>query len=243
MSLKDKLSVLLKSGYEEEKALYGRIDQNERLKEGTLEKWTVKDIIGHITYWKKHTVENIKASLQGENPQKVDNLEKVNEEVFNANRDSSWEEITAYQEQVYYSFNNLVVDLHDRWLDNAETLPWQEGRRFWRIIAGSGYLHPIAHIAEYYFRRGENDLGISLHEKSASLTKDLSDDPEWVAVVKYNLACCHALSGQPQKAIDGLRESLKLNPDLTEWSKEDPDFSSIREYHDYKMLYESKNDI
>jgi hypothetical protein len=35
-----------------------------------------------------------------------------------------------------------------------------------------------------------------------------------------------------------LREALKLNPGLTEWSKEDPDFEPIREEAVYKAIYE-----
>jgi len=38
-------------------------------------------------------------------------------------------------------------------------------------------------------------------------------------------------------AIAQLGEALRLNPDLTEWSKQDPDFASIREEPAYRSLY------
>jgi len=55
--------------------------------------------------------------------------------------------------------------------------------------------------------------------------------------VRYNLACCYALAGQAEKAMDALREALRLAPDLTEWSKQDPDLVSLRERPDYQSLY------
>jgi hypothetical protein len=55
--------------------------------------------------------------------------------------------------------------------------------------------------------------------------------------VRYNLACHYALSGQKERAISGLREALTLNPDLTEWSKQDPDFVPLRQEAGYQALY------
>jgi len=68
------------------------------------------------------------------------------------------------------------------------------------------------------------------------LLAQLDDSPAWRGVTRYNLACHHALSGQHERAIGELRKTLQLNPDLTEWSKEDPDFASIRERPDYQAL-------
>ena len=53
----------------------------------------------------------------------------------------------------------------------------------------------------------------------------------------YNTACQHALSGQKATAIAELRQALKLNPGLTEWSKEDSDLVSLHEEADYQALY------
>ena len=55
--------------------------------------------------------------------------------------------------------------------------------------------------------------------------------------MRYNLACCYALAGQAEKAMDALREALRLAPDLTEWSKQDTDLVSLRERPDYQSLY------
>jgi hypothetical protein len=44
--------------------------------------------------------------------------------------------------------------------------------------------------------------------------------------------------GDKQKAINELRQALRLRPDLTEWSQQDPDFEPIRDEAGYKAIYE-----
>jgi hypothetical protein len=44
--------------------------------------------------------------------------------------------------------------------------------------------------------------------------------------------------GEKEKAIERLKQALDLNPELTEWSKEDPDLASIREEPECLALYE-----
>ena len=66
----------------------------------------------------------------------------------------------------------------------------------------------------------------------------LSDSPQWKGVLTYNLACQYSLSGEKDRAVALLREGLALDPSLTEWSKQDPDFDPIRADPDYQAIYE-----
>ena len=75
-------------------------------------------------------------------------------------------------------------------------------------------------------------------EASVELLSGLDDSPQWRGTAIYNLACFLALGGIKETAIAKLGEALRLNPDLTEWSKEDADFASIREEPGYKALYQ-----
>ena len=71
----------------------------------------------------------------------------------------------------------------------------------------------------------------------AKTAESIDDSPEWVGVTRYNIACAQALTGELEEAIQNLSEALKLNPGLIEWSKQDPDFDSIREEEAYKAIY------
>jgi tetratricopeptide (TPR) repeat protein len=138
----------------------------------------------------------------------------------------------AHSELVEQTQAMLDSDLVD-----AERFPWQEGRPLWRSIVGSGYSHPVQHLAQLYIERGKRDVATQIQETAAELLASLDNSPNWRGVTIYNLACHYALSGQREKAITKLGEALQLNPDLTEWSKQDPDFASIREEPTYRSLY------
>jgi hypothetical protein len=54
----------------------------------------------------------------------------------------------------------------------------------------------------------------------------------------YNLACFYAVNGQADQALALLPEALRLQPDVVEWSKEDPDLVSLHGLPAYQALYE-----
>ena len=239
MDLRERLQSLLQLANEEERTFITGLDKKERIETGKIDKWSAKDIIAHIVYWNDYTVSNILATLRNENPDVRGDFNKINAEVFEVNKNKSWDDIIADLERVHNSAIECVKTIPDEMLVDSNTLPWQEGKTLWRIIAGSVYVHPIAHLAEYYFNRGDSNYAVKLHEQSATLARELSDSPEWLGVVIYNLACGYALSNQHKRAINELSKALKLNPDLIEWSKKDSDLDSIRKHNDYKSLYKT----
>lgn len=237
MNVKERLLNLIKLAYNEEQAIFTKLSDKERSTVGKLEQWSAKDLIAHLAAWKERQTQNIIATLRGESLPDDGDLDEINAKIFEANRNSSWDDIHAYAERVYRSVVEVVRVVSDDKLVDTNTLPWQEGKPLWRIIAGNGYLHPIAHLAEYYSKRGDTHYASKLWEKAADLLAQLSDSPSWLGVVKYNLACYYTLSDQQEEAINQLRESLSLNPDLTQWSKEDPDLAPLRKRPDYQSIY------
>jgi len=103
---------------------------------------------------------------------------------------------------------------------------------------GNAYIHAMAmHLGPLLIERGEKEYATELQEKAAKLLSELDESQSWQGAVRYNLACHYALAGETETAIEELREALELNPELTEWSKEDSDLASIREEPDYEALY------
>lgn len=52
----------------------------------------------------------------------------------------------------------------------------------------------------------------------------------------YNLACCEAITGRKQCAIDHLRVAFDRRPSLRDLAKEDTDFDSLREESAFREL-------
>lgn len=108
----------------------------------------------------------------------------------------------------------------------------------WRRVVGNGVSHPVTHMSAYDQEHGRSEQADRRQEDTAQLLLSLDADPQWHGIVKYNLACHHALGGRKQAAVEGLQQALALNPSLLEWSKEDPDFASIRHEPAYQALYQ-----
>lgn len=237
MELKAKLLDLLRRAYEEEQALVARLTEDERSAAGTLERWSARDIVAHLAEWKERTGQRLAGASHNETPPTFDDIDQVNADIFEEHRLLPWADVVGKSQRAQDELIEHLRAMQEDDLVDADRFPWQNGRPLWRDIVGEGYSHPLAHIARFYAERGEQAYAIQIQETAARLLRQLNDAPSWQGNMQYNLACYYAISGQKEKAIDGLREALRLNPDLTEWSQQDPDFVSIREESAYQSLY------
>jgi tetratricopeptide (TPR) repeat protein len=126
-------------------------------------------------------------------------------------------------------------------LQRSDFYPWEGGRPLWREVVGNIYTHPILHLSDWHIKRGNPTRAAEMYQEMTGQLTNLDGSAEWQGTIRYNNACSFSLLGDKEKAISELREALKLNPDLTEWSKQDPDFEPIRDEAGYKALYEQTN--
>ncbi len=240
MKLKSKLIELIEQASEEEQALFARLSEDERSVRGEPDRWSAKDTIAHLAAWKTRLAENLGAATRGKTPVRDEDYEAVNAKVFEENRDRSWSEILVEAAKASRQLVEHVEKTSEAELRGTETLPWQGERPLWRVIVGTGTIHPLAmHLGPLLVERGEKEYATQLQEAAAKLLSELDESQSWQGTVRYNLACHYALAGETETAIEKLREALELNPELTEWSKEDADLASIREEPGYKALYTS----
>ena len=59
--------------------------------------------------------------------------------------------------------------------------------------------------------------------------------PEY-PVPMYNLACCEALAGHADQAIEDLRVAIDRYPDHRRYARDDPDFESLRGRPEFRQL-------
>jgi len=122
-------------------------------------------------------------------------------------------------------------------LEDVHLFPWLKGQPLWRRLLGSAVLHPVYHYALVYRQLGLPQESLRLQERTLQALDGVSSSPEWLGVGRYNLACAYALQGERDQALQRLAEALRLRPDLVEWSKQDPDFASLRDDPGYRALY------
>jgi len=159
--------------------------------------------------------------------------------LFEEYHDKTWDQVLRLAADAFQRVVAQVEALGEQELARCEKFfPWQGERPMWRLIVGSGCIHPIAHMAEFHRKRGNREQAGEMTGKIARSMAGLDDSPAWQGAVKYQLACHYSLLGAKAEAIRELQESLVLNPGLTDWSKEDPDLDAIRGEPDYQALYE-----
>lgn len=234
--MKKELTELLDKGYQAEKEFIATLSDEERNAAGTFERWTAKDSIAHNSYWRKHHAEDILDVLAGKSPIEIDD-DQVNDEVYSQYKDQSWDEIDRLTETSLAVMGEALTRLSEDDLQSDHFYPWEQGRPLWREVVGNIYTHPILHLSDWHIKRGNATRAAELYQELTGYLAGLSDDPEWLGTIRYNNACSFSLLGDKEKAISELREALKLNPGLTDWSKQDPDFEPIREEAGYKAIY------
>lgn len=234
--IKETLVDLLQGARADQQALIDELTEAEGDVIGRREHWSFKNILSHIAAWVQHCADGLAAAQRGEEQQLSDDIDRINADIFDATHDRTWPQVLADVERAY---NDLIARIHemsDDDLTDPDRFAWRHGRSWARSIVGNTYWHPESHLALFRVERGELARA---NQMQVAVTEALLALPEWRNVARYNLACFYALTGQKDKALVELRESLQMNPDLIEWSKRDSDLDSLRDDPAFQALYQS----
>ena len=228
MERKALLLDLLKQAREVEMQFVEALSDEQRARSGTLEDWSAKDVIAHIAAWKARMADNLLAVSEGRPPTETGDGDRENARFFEVYRDQTWEQVLGGAAGAFQRLLARVEMLGEQELVSREVFPWQGERPLWRLVVGNGYIHPIAHMAEFQRNQGNREQAARMIGEMARSMAGLDDGPAWQGAVKYNLACHYSLLGATAEAIRELRDALALAPGLTDWSKQDPDLDGIR---------------
>jgi len=239
MTRRSQIMDLLRHVLEEERAFVASLSAAERAETGTETHWSAHDVLAHIAEWKERQARRIELSERGENLPSTNDIDNANRMIFKAHHQKQWDEIKVLLEHANQHLARVVQSLPEEALDQTDRYPWQNGVPLWRRIIGNGVSHPILHLSTYEQEHDRAKRADRLQEKATQLLLNLDADPQWRGIVTYNLACHHALGGRSGEAVEYLKKALTLNPSLLEWSKEDPDFASIRHESTYQAIYQT----
>jgi len=198
----------------------------ERQAIGVPDDWAAKDLVAHVTTWRERGSEDLKAILLGPLPPEPQEFDEVNRAIFDQNRGQVWDVVLRRVKKSWDSFTMAVRDLTEDMLA-ASGSEAQPVRPLWRRVTVDAGNHPVLHYAEFARRRGRVASATQWMEGLSPLLLAVDPADEWHGVVHYNLACHHAQTGMPDKALDSLRVALKLSPGLTEWSRLDSDLAPL----------------
>ncbi len=237
MALKETLLDSLQRAYQEQVAFIDTLPEAERTASGTPDHWAAKDVVAHHVEWSIRLMDRLDLLSRGEPLPTYQADDHENAGIFAAYQGVSWDELRRLAQETRTRVIQYVWTAADDDLADAELSPWKDGRPLWQHFAGTYVTHVLLHQISYHQEHGRMDRAAELGETLTNLTLPLDDAPDWRGTVIYNQACLLALGGQTETAIGKLGEALALNPGLVEWSREDPDFASIRAEPGYQALY------
>ena len=233
---KDKLGKLITDVQSEEQALWDSLRDEERNAAGEIDRWAPKDHLAHVTFWTERLVTQIQAATGGDTPESIEDYQKTNDEVYETNKDRSWEDILAWATEVRTQFYKAFNAISEETLADPDGPGGTGGLPLWQNVAFTGVYHPTHHIADVCIERGDIEGAQAVQERVAEGLAALDDSDAWQGRTQYNLACFFALHDKPQQALALLKTAMKLSPNLLEWSKQDSDLDSLRELPEFQTL-------
>jgi hypothetical protein len=200
--------------------------------------WAARDHVAHVTFWEDRYVLRLVARLRGEAPPpSLGEDDEVNARVLADQHARAWPDLEAEAARVYAALLATIQEGSEALLTGADDPPAVGTRPVWAGIADSVYDHSAMHYADYYRAHGDLPRATQVREGVVATLARLFPGSAAYSNGLYNLGCFYALTGQPDKAIPAIGESLALAPHLTDWSTKDSDLDSLRDLPAFQALY------
>jgi hypothetical protein len=153
---------LIHSEREELQILLDQLSETQMTQPGVENDWSVKDILAHITDWEKRMVQWIEESLQGKTPERPapgmtwDDLDKLNEQTYLANKDRLLNEVLADFRDSYQQSLKVIEALTEEALLDPDYFKWREGDPLWHMVAANTWEHYQEHreAIDNWLKRG-----------------------------------------------------------------------------------------
>ena len=130
---------------EQWEALLAQIGEAHMDRPGVAGEWSIKDIVAHLTGWRRRTVARLQAAQRSEVeppppwPAHLQTDDEINAWIYESNHERSVREVLSESHRVFQQLLAAIEGLPDEVLiDPVRHLPWLEGQPF---SAGAFFAH------------------------------------------------------------------------------------------------------
>lgn len=120
----------LNSENEEWKTLLAEIGEDRMEEPGVAGAWSIKDIVAHLTAWRRRTVGRLEAVAHGqpepkpEWPAELTEDDEINAWFHSRDRDRTVREVVSQSGRVFQQLVSAVEKLPEEKLDDPKNFPW-----------------------------------------------------------------------------------------------------------------------
>ncbi len=218
--------------------LISQTSSDDLTKPGLVDHWSFKDHMAHLMHWLDRF--NHRLIKRDKNFKDITDVDKENAHIWELYHASEWNVIHSKLEKAYADIIQHLRLLSEDDLCAKDILYPPEDRPLWNSILADTCVHTITHAGQIYNEKGKYQKSVEILDKVFDDLISLDSTPHWRGTNIYNLACLHTLAGNHGKALELMHEAFTLRPDLTEWSKKDPDLVTLRENQAFIALIDVK---
>lgn len=126
----------LQEGYQNWRALLDQIGPARMDQPGVAGHWSIKDIVAHLTGWRRRTVARLQAVQRGEPeppppwPADLQTDDEINEWIYQSRRDHSVREVLDESHQIFQQLLAAIEGIPEEVLADVHRFPWLEGQPF-----------------------------------------------------------------------------------------------------------------
>jgi hypothetical protein len=125
----------LREEYQQWEALLDQIGEARMNQPGVAADWSIKDIVAHLTGWRRRTVARLQAAQRGEGepppywPAHLQTDDEINAWMYESNHERSVREVLDDSHHIFQQLVAAIEGLPDAFLsDPARHLPWLEAQ-------------------------------------------------------------------------------------------------------------------
>ena len=222
---------LLRHAHRAQNAFLRDLDTTERAAAGAPDRWSAKDHVAHLAFWRGRLVVKLKAVLRNETPPGFEDFQSLNVQVFEENRHRPWHDVLLDDGRSYAAQTACIARLIEEDLVAFNRFDWvPDGGPLYGIVMGYSYEHTQQHIAQFHLDRGYLAKATEIHEAWVGRVVQAQSPAVIKAFALYNLACFYATHAQLLKASTTLRQAFRLypGPRLRELAGSDPDLVALK---------------
>ena len=163
-------SQLLNNLQEENKqweALLAQIGEARMEQPGVAGDWTIKDIVAHLTGWRRRTVARLQAAQRGEEnppmpwPAQMQTDDEINAWIYETNRNRPLREVLNDSRQIFQQLVAAIETFPEAELMDLHRFPWMQGRPF-----------RAAELFAHFHEEHEPDMRAWLAQQKSSSQED-----------------------------------------------------------------------
>ena len=224
--LQDDLIAMLQAARAAERDLFGMLDEGTASRPGLVGDWSAKDVQLHLAAWRAIEARRLHATRAGQpfddaDPALDAPVDESNATLQARHATLSWADaelqadasVDALLGAIGQSSNEILCECHDSIAG----------------IGANGINHAIAHLSDIAALAGGHERYDVLARQVEAILHRGHLPPRDSGVLLYNIACHHALAGQPDEARRTLRAAFAQRRDLLGSAQDDPDLASIRD--------------